>query len=60
MVADCSFAAIEIRDGDTFFSNTRGVQARNEDLADLKQKIRDIIECARFSASYQLTGVRLD
>jgi len=52
--------AVEIRDGDTSFSNTRAVQARTEDLADLKQKIRDLIRCAKYGASYELEGVRLD
>ncbi len=59
-VRDFATGAVEIRDGDTFFSNTRGIQARTEDLRDLKQKIRDLIECARFNASYGLEGVRLD
>jgi len=57
---DQTTGAVEIRDGDTSYSNTRAIQARTEDLADLKQKIRDLIECARFNASYGLEGVRLD
>jgi len=57
---DFATAAVEIRDGDTSFSNTRGVQARAEDLADLKRKIREMIECARYNASYGLEGVRID
>ncbi len=57
---DFATGAIEIRDGDTSFSNTRGIQARTEDLADLKQKIRELIECARFAASYGLEGVRVE
>ena len=57
---DKTTGAVEVRDGDTSYSNTRAIQARTEDLADLKQKIRDLIECARFSASYSLEGVRLD
>jgi len=57
---DFATAAVEIRDGDTSFSNTRGLQARNEDLADMKQKIREMIECARYNASYALEGVRID
>ncbi len=57
---DKTTGAIEVRDGDTSYSNTRAIQARTEDLADLKQKIRDLIECARFTASYNLEGVRLD
>jgi hypothetical protein len=57
---DYTTGAVEIRDGDTSYSNTRAVQARTEDLADLKQKIRDLIECARYGASYALEGVRID
>jgi hypothetical protein len=57
---DKTTGAVEIRDGDTSYSNTRAIQARTEDLVDLKQKIRDLIECARFNASYSLEGVRLD
>jgi hypothetical protein len=57
---DKSTGAIEVRDGDTSYSNTRAIQARTEDLADLKQKIRDLIDCARHNASYDLEGVRLD
>jgi len=57
---DASQGAIEIRDGETSFSNTRAVQARTEDLNDLKRKIRELIECARYNASYGLEGVRLD
>jgi len=59
-VRDFATGAVEIRDGDTSFSNTRAIQARTEDLSDLKQKIKDLIECARFNASYGLEGVRLD
>ena len=59
-IRDFSTGAVEIRDGDTSFSNTRAIQARTEDLSDLKQKIRDMIECARYNASYGLEGVRLD
>ncbi len=57
---DFSTGAVEIRDGDTSFSNTRAIQARSEDLMDLKQKIKDLVECARFNASYSLEGVRID
>lgn len=52
--------AIRIRDGDTEYDNTSIVRSRTEDLSDLKQKIRDLIECARYNASYRLEGVRLD
>ena len=59
-VRDIATGAIEIRDGDTSFSNTRAVQARTEDLADLKQKIKDLVNCARYGASYSLEGVRVE
>ncbi len=52
--------AVSIRDGDTTYDNTRGVMSRTQDLSDLKQKIRELIECARINASYGLEGVRLD
>ncbi len=52
--------AVMIRDGDTTYDNSRTIMARSEDLNDLKQKIRELIECARFNAAYALTGVRLD
>ncbi len=52
--------AVMIRDGDTTYDNSRTIMSRSEDLNDLKQKIRDLIECARFNTSYGLEGVRLD
>jgi len=52
--------AVMIRDGDTTYDNSRTIMARTEDLNDLKSKIRELIECARFSASYALEGVRID
>ncbi len=52
--------AVMIRDGDTTYDNSRTIMARTEDLNDLKNKIRELIECARFSASYGLEGVRVD
>lgn len=52
--------AVMIRDGDTTYDNSRTIMARTEDLNDLKRKIRELIECARFNASYELEGVRLD
>ena len=52
--------AVSIRDGDTSYDNTQNIRSRTEDLADLKQKIRDMIECARYNASYNLEGVRID
>jgi hypothetical protein len=59
-IRDFATGAVEIRDGDTSFSNTRAVQARTDDLTDLKNKIRELIECARYSASYAVEGVRID
>jgi hypothetical protein len=52
--------AVSIRDGDTSYDNTQNIRSRTEDLADLKQKIRDMIECARYNAAYNLEGIRLD
>jgi len=52
--------AVMIRDGDTTYDNSRTIMSRTEDLNDLKNKIREIIECARFNASYGLEGVRID
>lgn len=57
---DCVSGAIEVRDGDTSYSNTRSIEARTADLEDLKRKIRELIECARYTASYDLEGVRLE
>jgi len=59
-IRDFATGAVEIRDGDTSFSNTRAVQSRTDDLTDLKNKIRELIECARYSASYSVEGVRID
>jgi hypothetical protein len=55
-----SGGALRIVDGDTEFDNTRAIQSRTDDLADLKQKLRDLIDCARINASYNLEGVRID
>jgi hypothetical protein len=52
--------AVMIRDGDTTYDNSRTIMARTADLNDLKDKLREMIECARFNASYGLTGVRID
>jgi hypothetical protein len=59
-IRDSAIGGIEVRDGDTTYSNTRSIEARTADLEDLKQKIRELIECARYGASYGLEGVRLD
>ncbi len=52
--------AVSIRDGDTSYDNSRTIVSRTADLNDLKNKIRELIECARIGASYALAGVRLD
>ena len=55
-----SGAAVNIRDGETSFDNTFSIQARTTDLADLKQKLRDLIACVVAQVSYSLEGVRID
>lgn len=55
-----SGGVIRVRDGDTEYDNSRGVESRTLDLEDLKRKIREMIECARYNASYRLEGVRID
>lgn len=57
---DVQQGAISIRDGDTTYDNTRAIQSRTQDLTDLKQKIRDLVECAQVLSSYSLQGVRID
>jgi len=52
--------SVMIRDGDTTYDNSRTIMSRTMDLNDLKQKIRDLIDCARFRAAYALEGVRID
>jgi hypothetical protein len=52
--------AVSIRDGDTSYDNTQNIRSRSEDLSDLRQKLRDLLECARHIASYALEGIRLD
>ena len=52
--------AVMIRDGDTTYDNSRTIMARTGDLNDLKQKIRELIDCALFNTSYSLAGVRID
>ena len=55
-----SGGVLRIRDGDTEYDNSRGVEAKTLDLEDLKRKMREMIECARFNASYKIQGVRVD
>lgn len=57
---DVQQGAVAIRDGDTSYDNSRSIQSRTQDLDDLKRKIRELIDCARISASYALEGVRID
>jgi hypothetical protein len=52
--------AVSVRDGDTSYDNSRTIVSRTADLQDLKNKIRELIECARVGASYALEGVRID
>jgi hypothetical protein len=52
--------SVMIRDGDTTYDNSRTIMSRTMDLNDLKQKLRDLIDCARHGASYALEGVRID
>lgn len=57
---DSQQSAVRVRDGTTEYDNTSIVRSRTEDLADIKMKIRELIECARINASYGLEGVRVD
>jgi hypothetical protein len=59
-IRDIQQSAIRIRDGDTEYDNTTVIRGRTEDLSDLKRKMREIIECARINAAYDLEGVRID
>ncbi len=57
---DAQQSAVRVRDGTTEYDNTSIVRSRTEDLGDLKRKIREIIDCARTNASYDLEGVRIE
>lgn len=57
---DLQQTSIRIRDGDTTYDNTATVSARSRDLDDIRRKIRELIECARINASYNLEGVLID
>ncbi len=57
---DFQQGGISIRDGDTSYDSSRAIESRSQDLNDLRQKIRELIECARINASYALEGVRVD
>jgi len=53
-------SAVMIRDGDTTYDKSRNIMSRTMDLEDLKRKIRDLIECALYQASYNLSPIRVD
>src|SRR5574338_4504 len=55
-----SGGVLRIRDGDTEYDNTDAVRSRTLDLEDLRQKMRDLINCAKMYTSYRLEGVRVD
>lgn len=55
-----SGGVLRIRDGDTEYDNTDAVRSRSGDLEDLRQKMRDLINCAKMYTSYRLEGVRVD
>lgn len=55
-----SGGVLRIRDGDTEYDNTDAVRSRTGDLEDLRQKMRDLINCAKMYTSYELEGVRID
>jgi len=57
---DLQQSSIRIRDGDTTYDNTATVSARSRDLDDIRRKIRELIDCARINASYNLEGVLID
>ena len=57
---DFQQGGVAVRDGDTTYDSSRAIESRSQDLNDLRQKIRELIECARINASYNLEGVRVD
>ncbi len=59
-IREVSQGAFKIVDGDTTYDNTAMIRSRTEDLSDLKRKIDDLVECARYSTSYNLEGVRVE
>lgn len=59
-IREVAQGAFAIRDGETSYDNSRTLEGRTLDLNDLKQKIRDLIECARYQAAYNITGCRID
>lgn len=59
-IREVSQGAFKIVDGDTTYDNSAMIRSRTEDLSDLKRKMEYIIDCARWTASYNLTGCRVD
>lgn len=59
-IRELSQNAFRIVDGDTTYDNSATIRSRTEDLSDLKRKIDRLVECARFEASYAITGCRID
>ncbi len=57
---DFQQGGVAVRDGETTYDSSRAIESRSQDLNDLRQKIRELIECARINASYNLEGVRVD
>ena len=57
---DFQQGGVSIRDGDTSYDSSRAIESRSQDLNDLRQKIRELVACARINASYNLEGVRVD
>ena len=57
---DFQQGGVMIRDGDTTYDSSRAIESRSQDLNDLRQKIKELIECARINTSYSLEGVRVD
>ena len=52
--------AVMIRDGDTTYDSGRSITSRTQALEDLQRKLRELLECARMYASYNLEGVRVE
>ena len=57
---DFQQGGISIRDGDTSYDSSRAIESRSQELNDLRLKMRELVQCARVSASYSLEGVRVD
>ncbi len=57
---DFQQGGVSIRDGDTSYDSSRAIESRSQELNDLRLKMRELVHCARVSASYSLEGVRVD